>query len=211
LEVLKPPYQVVTQQEATPRGKLKVIAARLENSHTLVLATDPHPQPVSYAITIPGVKTAGAAGPGSPVDLDYHLSESLSEADQLSLVRGLPNDREIVAALTKKVRFLGEIKKPQYPFIHAAIAESTLAANGGDYENGRSLFFGEKLKCSTCHRIRGEGASTGPDLNNLTAKDPASVLRDIKRAERFDPSRLCGLQSQFKKRRATHRFRSRSR
>ena len=56
---------------------------------------------------------------------------------------------------------------------------------GGDFENGRGLFFGEKLKCGTCHRVRGEGAVTGPDLSNLAHRDPASVLRDIK-----DPSAM---------------------
>jgi putative heme-binding domain-containing protein len=50
----------------------------------------------------------------------------------------------------------------------------------GDYENGRSIFFGDQLKCSTCHRLRGEGATIGPDLSNLASRDAASVLRDIK-------------------------------
>ena len=54
---------------------------------------------------------------------------------------------------------------------------------GGDYERGRELFFGERLKCSTCHRIRGEGAIVGPDLSNLAHRDAATVLRDIQ-----DPS-----------------------
>src|SRR5207253_6815398 len=43
-EVLKPPYRVVQNQEATPRGKLKIVAAKLErDGQTLVLTTDPHP------------------------------------------------------------------------------------------------------------------------------------------------------------------------
>src|SRR5207248_10267521 len=51
---------------------------------------------------------------------------------------------------------------------------------GGDFERGRSLFFSDQLKCSTCHRIRGEGGAIGPDLSNLVSRDAASVLRDIK-------------------------------
>ena len=51
---------------------------------------------------------------------------------------------------------------------------------GGDYERGRALFFGEGLKCATCHRLRGEGGLAGPDLSNLVHRDAASVLRDIK-------------------------------
>ncbi len=51
---------------------------------------------------------------------------------------------------------------------------------GADWQRGKALFTGERLKCSTCHRIRGEGASIGPDLSNLTHRDAASVLRDIR-------------------------------
>ena len=57
-------------------------------------------------------------------------------------------------------------------------AETELA--GGDYENGRSLFFGERLKCAACHRIRGGGATPGPDLSNLAHRDASSVLRALK-------------------------------
>jgi putative heme-binding domain-containing protein len=50
----------------------------------------------------------------------------------------------------------------------------------GDYESGRSLFFGDKLRCATCHRIRGEGKTIGPDLTNLSSRDSGSILRDIR-------------------------------
>jgi len=181
-EVLKPPYKVVQQQEATPRGRLNIVSARIEKTHTLVLATDPHPQAVTYALTIPGVKAAGAPGPGTTVDLDYDLGGDLPPASQLSLVRGLPHGHEMARAIGHTAAFLGETHKAAYPFIHSAVLEGTnsLNLNGGDYERGREFFFGEKLKCSTCHRIRGEGGLTGPGLDNLPAKDAASVLRDIK-------------------------------
>ena len=51
---------------------------------------------------------------------------------------------------------------------------------GGDYERGRSMFFNDKLKCATCHRIRNEGATIGPDLSNLASRDAISVLRDVR-------------------------------
>jgi putative heme-binding domain-containing protein len=66
---------------------------------------------------------------------------------------------------------------------HQAVAPEQAGSTGfvnGDFENGRGLFFGEKLKCSTCHTIRGKGGKIGPDLSNLAQRDPASVLRDIK-------------------------------
>src|SRR6185295_3789715 len=55
-----------------------------------------------------------------------------------------------------------------------------IQTGASDFENGRSLFFGDQLKCSTCHRIRGEGGAIGADLSNLAYRDAASVLRDIK-------------------------------
>src|SRR6266576_1764945 len=61
LEVLKPPYKVVTQQEATPRGKLKIVGAKMVNKQTLALTTDPHPLAASYALTVPNVKAPGVA------------------------------------------------------------------------------------------------------------------------------------------------------
>ena len=74
-EVLKPPYQIVKFQENTPRGRLKVVGARVDQGgRTLVLSTDPHPQAVRYALTIPGIKRRGEAGAGATIDLDYDLS-----------------------------------------------------------------------------------------------------------------------------------------
>src|SRR5439155_19042339 len=50
-EVLKPPYQVVKQQEAAPRGRLKINSAKLgDDNQTLVLTTGPRPQALSYAL-----------------------------------------------------------------------------------------------------------------------------------------------------------------
>ena len=74
-ETLKPPYAVVGQQAATPRGHLAVHRTRLEdNGRTLVIGTDPHPLAVTYALRLPGVKAAGEPGAGATLDLDYDLS-----------------------------------------------------------------------------------------------------------------------------------------
>ncbi len=74
-ETLKPPYKTVKNQEASARGKLRVVAARLlPDGRTLVLTTDPHPQSVAYAVTVPGIKAAGAAVAPSTVDLAYDLN-----------------------------------------------------------------------------------------------------------------------------------------
>ncbi|MEO6246125.1 MAG: hypothetical protein ABIQ12_11895, partial [Opitutaceae bacterium] len=74
-EVLKPPYKTVKGQEAVSRGKLRVAAARLSpDARTLVLTTDPHPQAVRYALTLPGIKAAAATTQPATIDLAYDLN-----------------------------------------------------------------------------------------------------------------------------------------
>lgn len=81
-ETLKPPYAVVSQQDAVPRGHLNVLGARrgvfegrlADLGRTLILTTDPHPLSVNYALTIPGVKAESTDGPGETVDVEYDLS-----------------------------------------------------------------------------------------------------------------------------------------
>ncbi|HKS38537.1 MAG TPA: ThuA domain-containing protein [Verrucomicrobiae bacterium] len=50
---------------------------------------------------------------------------------------------------------------------------------GGNWRRGKRLFFEDKLACSQCHVIRGEGRGIGPDLSNLIHRDYASVMKDI--------------------------------
>lgn len=182
LETLKPGYKVVKQQEATPRGKLKIVAAKLADKQTLVLTTDPHPQATTYALTIPNVKALGAAGIGATVDVDYDLSGALDQSGWISLFRTLPRSREIASLAKAGAWSVPGTKPPHYPYIHPQESgpDTSFALAGGDYERGRALFFGDKLKCSTCHRTRGEGGTIGPDLSNLPSRDAASVLKDIK-------------------------------
>jgi putative heme-binding domain-containing protein len=105
-EVLKPPYKVVEQQEATPRGKLKIVAAKLEpDQRVLVLTTDPHPQAVTYAMTIPGVKANGKAGPGETVDVDYDLSGVTGHFAKGHWSGKLPYGREVMSGLNLQTPF----------------------------------------------------------------------------------------------------------
>ena len=168
LETLKPPYAVVRQQDATPRGHLRVRSMRLESGgRSLVLTTDPHPLPVTYAVSIPGIKAAGMKGEGARVDLDYDLTEA-SQPDSRRA-------RELTS---------GTWHRPVAwaPKQRASSGTDSRAAplEAGDWENGRARFTGDKLPCARCHRIRGEGPTIGPDLSNLKDRDPVSVLRDIR-------------------------------
>lgn len=142
LEVLKPPYKVVKQQAAAPRGSLRVRSITLSGGEVL-LRTDVHTQPLRYALYLPGVKAPGSSDPPAAIDLEYDLSA------------------------------LGLSPLPE------SSPRQSFELTGGDYERGRGLFFGERLKCGSCHRLRGEGTALGPDLSNLIHRDGDSVLRDI--------------------------------
>jgi putative heme-binding domain-containing protein len=50
---------------------------------------------------------------------------------------------------------------------------------GGNWLEGRKIFFGSTVNCQTCHTMRGEGNQVGPDLSNLIHRDYASVMKDI--------------------------------
>ncbi|HWN96562.1 MAG TPA: ThuA domain-containing protein [Methylomirabilota bacterium] len=167
-EVLKPPYAVVQQQDATPRGRIGIHAARLDDDgRTLVLKTDPHPLAVHYAVTLPGIKGVGQSGAGETIDLDYDLTQASQP---------LPKD---VAAVSRETW-----KQPiaWAPKGRASAGTDSRAPRkpDGDWETGRALFFGAQLQCAKCHRVRGEGGLAGPDLSNLIHRDAASVLRDIR-------------------------------
>lgn len=179
-EKLKPPYKVVHQQENTARGKLRIVAASILNKQTLVLKTDPQSESLTFALTIPSVKPPGDKRSGASVDVDYDSGLELSKDEMIALCKGLPRGRQIAASL-QKVSGWAAPYKSRYPMIHSQEPDQPpLELAGGDYENGRAIFFGQQQKCSSCHRIRGEGGAIGPDLSNLASKDAASVLKDIK-------------------------------
>ncbi len=55
--------------------------------------------------------------------------------------------------------------------------------SGGDPRKGAVVFASTDAKCASCHKVRGEGGSVGPDLSSLATRDRKEVYRDI-----FDPS-----------------------
>src|SRR4051812_45931992 len=58
--------------------------------------------------------------------------------------------------------------------------------SGGDYENGRSLFFGERLKCGSCHRFRGLGTGVAPELKSSISLLPQEMLGGLNKEELRD-------------------------
>lgn len=168
-EFLKPPYKTVTLQDQAPRGKLKIFSAKLENNQrTLVLSTAPHPLAANYALTIPGVKAKGKSGAGETVDVDYDLRGVQSIVPEKSA----PTE-------VKLVKNFHPAWLPPHETVSILPKENPGLA-GGDFQRGKTLFFGDKLKCASCHAIRGEGKLIAPDLSNLASRDVGSILRDIK-------------------------------
>lgn len=168
LETMKPSYAAVGQQTATPRGRLPIFEAHLEEGgRTLTLTTAPQSLAVHYALRIPGVKARGQSGPGADVDVDYDLTAACQAP--------VAGNRKWTAAQWASL--------PAWALSVPASSGTDSRASAmmsGDWESGRDLFYGARLTCAKCHRVRGEGATVGPDLSNLAHRDSVSVLRDIR-------------------------------
>jgi putative heme-binding domain-containing protein len=77
------------------------------------------------------------------------------------LLKRLPPGGE-ADALRSAVRQVAEKRRSKL-----ADYEPLLA--GGDAARGRSVFFGNKVACSTCHRVGSDGGKVGPDLTKVGA------------------------------------------
>jgi len=65
------------------------------------------------------------------------------------------------------------------PYAPVTTLAATPEIDGGNWLNGKKIFFSEPAACSKCHKVGGEGGNIGPDLSNLIFRDYASVLKDI--------------------------------
>ncbi len=167
-ETLKPPYAVVSQQDAAPRGHLGIRSVRLDDSgKMLVLETEPHPLAVRYAIRIPGIRGRDAGGDEDPIELEYDLSRQCATPSEQWSAIGPAELRQRVAWAPPANASSGTDSRPA-------------PKPQGDWEHGRELFTGAQLNCVKCHRIRGEGGTAGPDLSNLLHRDVRSIERDIR-------------------------------
>jgi mono/diheme cytochrome c family protein len=59
----------------------------------------------------------------------------------------------------------------------AAGAAVSQAAPTGNVANGKTLFFGTKAQCSTCHSISGEGGVSGADMTAYGAAHDAAAIQ----------------------------------
>jgi putative heme-binding domain-containing protein len=79
-----------------------------------------------------------------------------------------------------------QLRRLFLPWATPAIDDSPSSAEriipeiaGGDWKDGRKLFFSDQVACYKCHQVGGEGGKLGPDLSNLIHRDYASVMKDI--------------------------------
>src|SRR5206468_2534898 len=100
-ESLRPPYAVVKMQLATPRFQLPVLAAQVTpDRRTLILATAPHPQAVSYAVTLPGLGRPASAK-------DAKSAKELPQVPQIDLGYDLGGVAVVWLASKDKPKWLG--------------------------------------------------------------------------------------------------------
>lgn len=132
LEVLKPPYKTVKEQEKQPRGKLRVAAASVvDGGRTVALRTDPHPVPGTYALALNEKLDSSSKAPSQAVFLDYDLSGLQATWTSAGSVKPvwsgwLPHaDLDVVRSLVGKsqdhAELLGSLQKPGKLEFHGLI------------------------------------------------------------------------------------------
>jgi putative heme-binding domain-containing protein len=108
-----------------------------------------------------------------------------TEEQLAPLLAKMPDGPE-AQALRNAVRGVTERRR-------ARLAEYEPLLTGGDAARGRSIFFGRKVACGTCHRVGSEGGRVGPDLTKVGAiragRDilESVVLPSSTIAQGFDP------------------------
>ena len=63
-------------------------------------------------------------------------------------------------------------------FIRSLNATASAAPAQGDAKAGEAIFFGSG-QCSTCHVVRGRGASNGPDLSNIASRMRLASMQQV--------------------------------
>jgi putative heme-binding domain-containing protein len=120
---------------------------------------------------------------GSTLDLEIALATGGREPPRLEVAVFTREDpRPRALALD---RFLppwaAELESDAAPREAELVASAPAELQGASFLGGRAVFFSEAAMCAKCHRLRGEGTSIGPDLDNLSHRDYTSVLNDILR------------------------------
>lgn len=156
----------------------------------------PGPATLAVASDVPVEATLGgenpeppAGAPGAATGPAVFRVESTGEPTLLSVTRPTrandPAPRLRVTArsgagpesLLPPGKFLLPWVPPEPP--PPAPLENVPDLKGGDPVRGRAVFRGAEARCSSCHKLRGEGADVGPDLSGLVGRDRLAVYRDV--------------------------------
>ena len=170
------------------------LRTRLDLSHMLRPRTQPGskldhtPEPEVVTITLKSDAGLSVKGKNlSATGKELSFTRTLRDGDawqDLEIAMSTPaNGLEITfhTAIDPRPRPLG-VRRFMMPFARppgALAAEAPVhEIAGGNWENGKKLFFG-KATCFTCHQMNGEGHAVGPDLSNTVHREYDAVLRDI--------------------------------
>src|SRR5207244_3894377 len=159
--------------EAAPlviRGKQAILKIQANHNFTATSA-DQQAKATSDGKTFAAQLTVDS--PTTPTPFEIALSKSADSDVELNVSYHTdidPNERPIPA---ERLILPWAATLPEAPKNGPAPKPT-----GGNWANGKSLFFGE-AQCFTCHTLNNQGGNLGPNLSNLTHKDPDSVMRDI--------------------------------
>ena len=141
--------------------------------------------PIVATLTAEG---SNSAATGNSVVLSY---ESSGEAVDLAVtlttgVDGKPSglrasfqtpDKPGENALSSDHLFLPWV--PLTPVAPAGTETTVPDLSGGDPTRGEAVFRSAESKCTTCHKIAGQGGEVGPALDSIAGRDRAWVYRSI--------------------------------
>jgi cytochrome c oxidase cbb3-type subunit III len=110
----------------------------------------------------------GAGGEGPPLN---RLTRAHNDEELLAIIRdGIP-DRGMPG-----VRRFTDTELHQIAgFVHS-LGQTAAVANTGRPDNGRAVY--QRLGCSSCHIVAGEGGDFGPELTSIGARRSPLYLRE---------------------------------
>ena len=95
---------------------------------------------------------------------------SISAEELAALVKKFP--AELQPAAQEVIGILQVHRQQQLDRLNALLPR----LKDGNAQRGKELFFAEKSKCATCHRVGDQGAKIGPDLSTIGANRTGSDL-----------------------------------
>lgn len=124
---------------------------------------------LSPTTVLPPLARAAHSSETVALELIGYLSKSLGQGWEPA-----PEQiEELIAVMPPAARPQAEVLRTQLRDAvdrrRTRLAEYEPLLTGGDAARGRTVFFGNKAACGTCHRVGAEGGIVGPDLTKVGA------------------------------------------